>query len=234
MPVRSMTSSWARIWQPLRDALPHGCYRDGSTMCGSSRTRTASARPFNDGTGEHGDLLIGADGPLSTGPFANAAGSQARQRWRICRLARRRGTRTADPQLRADARQMVFGLPEGELMLSIPMPAQIRAPQARPALPFHLVPPVRATVSDILRQPAEASRRRVDRGKGDADAMRWIAQSGRQPPAAAAIKPRSWNPHRGSSCNRSSIFNRHDWFLGASFFSVMPPSLRGRMWRRAS
>ena len=121
--VRSITSAWARIWQPLRDALPNECYRDGMRLTGITQDDGSVTARFADGTTETGDLLVGADGPLSTvrtqilpdlaptpAPYVAWRGVVERDRLSM-------------PQHAPMLDQMVFGFPPGELMLSIPMPA---------------------------------------------------------------------------------------------------------------
>ena len=118
-----MTSAWSRIWRPLRQALPDSCYTGGKAL---ARIETGSAgvtAMFEDGARAEADLLVGADGLHSTARAQflpelapRYAGYVA---WRgVVEAAALPST------LRALLlHRMVFGFPDGELMLSIPMPA---------------------------------------------------------------------------------------------------------------
>ncbi len=122
-PVRSITSGWTQIWQPLRDSLPEGCYRSGMTLVRVEQDASSVTARFEDGSSETGDLLLGADGPLSAvrSQFLpelspTYAGYVA---WRGVASPDR-----IDPQTHPLLlNRMVFGFPDGELMLSVPMPA---------------------------------------------------------------------------------------------------------------
>jgi 2-polyprenyl-6-methoxyphenol hydroxylase-like FAD-dependent oxidoreductase len=57
-----MASAWARVYQPLRAALPAPNYRQGTVL---ERVDGDTAL-FSDGTRDKADLIIGADGVYST------------------------------------------------------------------------------------------------------------------------------------------------------------------------
>ena len=57
-----MASAWARVYQPLRAALPAAAYRQGVAL---ERIEEDTA-VFADGTRERADLIVGADGVHST------------------------------------------------------------------------------------------------------------------------------------------------------------------------
>ena len=61
-----MASAWARVYQPLRDALPAGVYRQGKTLERVEQDSQSVTALFVDGSREEGDLLVAADGALST------------------------------------------------------------------------------------------------------------------------------------------------------------------------
>jgi 2-polyprenyl-6-methoxyphenol hydroxylase-like FAD-dependent oxidoreductase len=123
LPVRAVTSAWSRIWRPLRQAWPDECYAGSTTMVGVEQSGEQVSAMFNDGSRVSGDLLVGADGLHSTVRaqyLPELAPSYAGYvAWR--------GVVEADslsPELGALVlRRMLFGFPDGELMLSIPMPA---------------------------------------------------------------------------------------------------------------
>ena len=123
LPTRAVTSAWSRIWRPLRQAWPDEYYAGGKTLVRIEQDGEQVNAVFGDGTRAEGDLLVGADGLHSTvrAQFLPAlaphyAGYVA---WR--------GVVEADalsPEIGAlMLHRMIFGFPDGELMLSIPMPA---------------------------------------------------------------------------------------------------------------
>jgi 2-polyprenyl-6-methoxyphenol hydroxylase-like FAD-dependent oxidoreductase len=123
LPVHAVTSAWSRIWRPLRQTWPDECYAVGKTLVGIEQNEEHVSAVFNDGSRLEGDLLVGADGLHSTvrAQFLpdlapRYAGYVA---WRgvveAAALAPELGTLILH--------RMVFGFPDGELMLSIPMPA---------------------------------------------------------------------------------------------------------------
>ena len=66
LPIPAVTSSWARIYRRLRDALPAEDYRAGMPLARIEQDADAVTAIFADGTRVRGDLLIGADGLHST------------------------------------------------------------------------------------------------------------------------------------------------------------------------
>ena len=61
-----VASAWARVYQPLRDALPSGIYRQGLALERVEQDRGFVTALFSDGSREKADLLVAADGALST------------------------------------------------------------------------------------------------------------------------------------------------------------------------
>jgi 2-polyprenyl-6-methoxyphenol hydroxylase-like FAD-dependent oxidoreductase len=57
-----MASAWARVYQPLRAALPASAYRQGMVL----ERIDGSTAIFANGTREPADLIVGADGVYST------------------------------------------------------------------------------------------------------------------------------------------------------------------------
>jgi len=123
LPVRAVTSAWSRIWRPLRQAWPDERYASGKALVGIEQNEQQVSAVFGDGTRVDGDLLVGADGLHSTvrAQFVpevtpRYAGYVA---WRGVVEANALSSDLRDLVLH----RMVFGSPDGELMLSIPMPA---------------------------------------------------------------------------------------------------------------
>ena len=61
-----MASAWARIYQPLRAALPSRIYRQGMALARVEQDEHAVTAHFADGSRASADLLVAADGVHST------------------------------------------------------------------------------------------------------------------------------------------------------------------------
>ncbi len=125
----AVTSAWSRIWRPLRRALPDRCYRSGTSLTRVEPKAESVRAAFSDGSQAEADLLVAADGLHSTvrsqlmpglrpgyagyvawrGVVEEASLPPSMQRWVFDR--------------------MVFGFPDGELFLSLPMPGPDEGPQ---------------------------------------------------------------------------------------------------------
>src|SRR5436853_2345231 len=62
---RVMTA-WARLYRPLKDALPDACYHPAKAFVAAEQDARGITAIFGDGTRATGDLLVAADGPRST------------------------------------------------------------------------------------------------------------------------------------------------------------------------
>jgi len=125
LPVRAVTSAWSRIWRPLRRALPDPCYSGGKTLKRIDPLADGIAAVFDDGTRTEGEFLIAADGLHSTVRaqlLGDASPSYAGYvAWRGVVQPEKLAPALRDLALR----RMLFGFPDGELMLSIPMPVPV-------------------------------------------------------------------------------------------------------------
>ena len=65
-PSARTMSGWARLYRALRDALPAKSYRLGKALTHIAQAGEKVTAAFADGSREHGDLLVGADGLRST------------------------------------------------------------------------------------------------------------------------------------------------------------------------
>ena len=65
-PTARTMSAWARVYQPLKQALPSGFYRPGMALIHVAQSANGVTATFADGSQVSGDLLIGADGVRST------------------------------------------------------------------------------------------------------------------------------------------------------------------------
>ena len=230
-----MTSAWSRIWQPLNAALPAGACRGGATLTRFEQDERDVTAFFNDGTSATGDLLVAADGLHST----VRAQLLPELKPQYAGYVAWRGVveqRELAPELHAMMfERMVFGFPDGELMLSIPMPGPDDGPH-RGERRCHFVW-FRSVHEDALPGLCtDATGRRhgvsippplirpelIAALKADADG----------PPRASACRAGPWRRRR-SCCSRSSIWNRRASCRAASRCSAMLPLSRGRMWRPA-
>lgn len=141
VPTEGLTTGWDRLYRTVRGALPSGLYRAGMELDRFEQDDNGVTAVFTDGSRVTGDLLIGADGVHSTvrrqlmpelaPAYAGYVG------WR--------GVVTEDdmpPELAGlFFHQMVFGFPEGELVICVPM-ADTDEPQARRRAQFTWFRPV--------------------------------------------------------------------------------------------
>jgi 2-polyprenyl-6-methoxyphenol hydroxylase-like FAD-dependent oxidoreductase len=148
LPIRAVTSAWSSIWRPLRQAWPDECYAGGKILVGIEQSEKHVGAVFGDGSRFDGDLLVGTDGLRSTvrAQFLPElapcyAGYVA---WRgVVEAA------ALSPDLGAlMLHRMVFGFPDGELMLSIPMPA-LRGKERRACHFVWFRPVAEAAVTDL-------------------------------------------------------------------------------------
>jgi 2-polyprenyl-6-methoxyphenol hydroxylase-like FAD-dependent oxidoreductase len=121
-PTARTMSAWSRLYRALREALPAQDYRLGKKLRGIEQDAGSVTATFEDGSCEHGDLLVGADGIRSTVraqflPRAQPvyAGYVA---WRAV-LDEASVPREAH---RAIFELYAFCLPEGEQLLGYPVP----------------------------------------------------------------------------------------------------------------
>jgi 2-polyprenyl-6-methoxyphenol hydroxylase-like FAD-dependent oxidoreductase len=119
---RIMTA-WARLYRPLKDALPPQHYHPAKLLVATEQDRSGITAIFADGTRISGDLLVAADGPRSTVrpqvlPHVQPdyAGYVA---WRG--LAAEAEV-AVDRELLFDSNS--FCIPGGELAVSYPVPAR--------------------------------------------------------------------------------------------------------------
>lgn len=130
-PVPAVTSAWSRIWRPLRRALPDDCYAAGQKLTRLEQAGDQVTAEFADGMRDAADLLVAADGLHSTVRQQLLPEIEPRYAgyvaWRG--VVRERNAAPAVRDLLFE--HMLFGCPDGELMLSIPMPGTAEAADER-------------------------------------------------------------------------------------------------------
>jgi 2-polyprenyl-6-methoxyphenol hydroxylase-like FAD-dependent oxidoreductase len=129
VPIRSVTTAWDRIYRALREVLPTACYRSGMRLLSFEMADRSVVASFEDGSRADGELLIGADGIRST--VRRQLMPQVNPRY--AGYGAWRGVATeleVPPDFHETVfRHMNFCFPEGELALSVPMPAAYRGSQ---------------------------------------------------------------------------------------------------------
>jgi 2-polyprenyl-6-methoxyphenol hydroxylase-like FAD-dependent oxidoreductase len=120
--VPAVTSAWSRIWRPLRAALPDGCHRGGAPLVRVEAGRERVTAWFADGSSAEGDMLVAADGLHSTVRAQLLPALKPRYAGYVAWRGVVEAHQAPDALGELLFHQMIFGFPDGELMLSIPMP----------------------------------------------------------------------------------------------------------------
>lgn len=129
--VRAVTSAWSRIWRPLRQALPDAFYHVNKALLRIERSTDRVAAIFADGGCDDADLLVAADGLHSTVRTQLLPDAAPRYAGIVAWRGVVEPHQLAPELHELMFRHMVFGFPDGELMLSIPMPVPQGAPGER-------------------------------------------------------------------------------------------------------
>jgi 2-polyprenyl-6-methoxyphenol hydroxylase-like FAD-dependent oxidoreductase len=122
VPADRIMSSWARFYHPLRELFPSAHYHHGVAATGVEQDADGVTLRLADGSRVRGDLLVAADGVRSTIRQCLLPQVQPRYAgyvaWRA-QLPEAMVPRDVYDDIWA---HQVFCLPEGEMMLSHPMP----------------------------------------------------------------------------------------------------------------
>ena len=122
--VDAVNSAWDRVYRPLKDAFPREDYHAGMMLTAIEPAAEGVTAIFADGTRVAGDLLVGADGIHSTVRSIILPGVEPRYGGYV---AWRGILEESDlpPEMHRDVfEHFSFGLPEGELIIALPMPGR--------------------------------------------------------------------------------------------------------------
>ena len=118
----SMGSAWSRVYQALRQTVPAEIYRAGMSVERVEQDESGVAAIFADGSRAEGDLLVAADGVLSTVRAQFLPEIQPRYAGYVAW----RGI-VEERDLPRETQEIVSGrivacFPEGEMLLAMPVP----------------------------------------------------------------------------------------------------------------
>lgn len=116
------SSAWPIIYQPLKAAFPAALYRSAMTLESVEQDAAGVTALFADGSRERADLLIAADGVYSTVRRQFLPGVEARQAGYIAWRGILPETELSQPALDLLLDTSAFSFPEGELVVSLPVP----------------------------------------------------------------------------------------------------------------
>jgi 2-polyprenyl-6-methoxyphenol hydroxylase-like FAD-dependent oxidoreductase len=122
-PVRGLTSAWSRIWRSLRQAMPDALYNGDKALVRIEQHAAGVTAIFADGGRVEADVLIAADGLHSTVRAQLLPGLTPRYAGYVAWRGVVEPHQLAPDLHELMFRHMAFGFPDGELMLSIPMPS---------------------------------------------------------------------------------------------------------------
>lgn len=116
-----MASAWARVYQPLRAALPASAYRQGMTLERIEKNEAV----FADGSRDHADLIVGADGVYSTVRRQYLPEVQPRFANYVAWRGIIEDANVPAQTLAAVRGRIVFCFPPGEMLLSMKVPGGV-------------------------------------------------------------------------------------------------------------
>ena len=123
-PTVRLMSSWGRVFRSLRDLMPDGSYRLNKSLTCIEQGAAGVTALFADGTREHGDILIGADGGRSTVRELFLPGAQPEYAGYVAWRAML-DERDVPPAIHAQLfEKYTYCLPPGELFLGYPVPGR--------------------------------------------------------------------------------------------------------------
>lgn len=122
LPRPTAGSTWSRVYRPLRDIVPADVYRQGMTLTRVEQDARSVTGIFADGTRVTGDLLVAADGVFSTVRQQFAPEVEPRYAGYVAWRGLVEESDLQPDTLQSVAGRIVFCFPDGEMLLSMPVP----------------------------------------------------------------------------------------------------------------
>ena len=122
IPMPQTMSAWARIYRPLKDALPAACSRFNAKLTHIESCAERVIACFADGSREEGDLLVGADGIRSTVREQFLPAAQPRYAGYVAWRGLVPEGDFSPASHAALFHRYTFCLPDGEVLLAYPVP----------------------------------------------------------------------------------------------------------------
>jgi 2-polyprenyl-6-methoxyphenol hydroxylase-like FAD-dependent oxidoreductase len=122
--LERVMSAWARLYRPLKDALPAECYHPGMALARVEAEERGVTAVFADGARVSGDILIGADGGRSTVRTQFLPDVKPAYAGYVAWRALAAEAAVAPASRDALFEHLTFCIPDGELLISYPVPAR--------------------------------------------------------------------------------------------------------------
>jgi 2-polyprenyl-6-methoxyphenol hydroxylase-like FAD-dependent oxidoreductase len=121
-PRAMVASAWSSVYRPLRAAFPDAHYRTGMALARIEQDGGSVTAVFEDGARATGDLLVAADGNLSTARAQYAPEAQPRYAGYVAWRGVVDESDVSPATREAVTDHIVFSFHEGELMLTMIVP----------------------------------------------------------------------------------------------------------------
>ena len=122
LPRPTAGSTWSRVYRPLRDIVPNDIYRQGMALARVEQDARSVTAIFADGVRVTADLLVAADGVFSTVRRQLAPTVEPRYAGYVAWRGIMEERDLPKETLHAVDGRIVFCFPEGEMLLSMPVP----------------------------------------------------------------------------------------------------------------
>jgi 2-polyprenyl-6-methoxyphenol hydroxylase-like FAD-dependent oxidoreductase len=121
-PRHTLGSTWSRVYRPLRDHVPAEVYRQGMNLERVEQDARSVTAVFSDGSRVSGDLLVAADGVLSTVRKQFMPEVEPRYASYVAWRGMVEEREVPRESIEATAGQLVACFPEGEMVLAMAAP----------------------------------------------------------------------------------------------------------------
>ncbi len=121
-PRPMVASAWSSVYRPLRNAFPEADYRTGMSLARIEETADGVTAIFEDGSRASGDLLVAADGNLSTARAQYQPDATPRYAGYVAWRGVVSEGDVPEATRAAVSEHLAFSFHEGELMLTMIVP----------------------------------------------------------------------------------------------------------------